>query len=91
MMEFWSSVPLMSECYHGSPAAKHEDTSVDSTHFVRSQALFDVAVREHSPSQVQTHFMERGHRNTRGLAGGGADQSGGAVCVPILAGTGASQ
>lgn len=74
MCAFWSSVALMSGCYHGTPMVKHLPLLVDAAHFDRWLALFEQAAREICPPQAAAHFVERARRIAAslelGIAGG---------------------
>jgi hemoglobin len=74
MCAFWSSVALMSGCYHGTPMVKHLPLPVDAAHFDRWLALFEQAAREICPPHAAAHFVERARRIAAslelGIAGG---------------------
>jgi hemoglobin len=84
MVEFWSSVALMSGRYHGNPMAKHKDLPVDIEHFGRWLALFEEAVVEICPPAAQAHFMDRAQRIAQSLSNGIADHARRSAATPIL-------
>jgi len=49
MCASWSSVTLMTGCYHGQPMQKHLPLPVDARHFDRWLALFEATARELCP------------------------------------------
>ncbi len=88
MIEFWSSVTLLSGRYHGNPMAKHKDLPVNIVHFKRWLALFDETVREVCPPAARVHFMERAERIAQSLMMGITDMASQQTPVPALAKSG---
>jgi hemoglobin len=76
MCAFWSSVALMSGCYHGQPMARHLELPVDSRHFDRWLELFRHTAREVCPSAAASHFVERAARIAESLELGIAGRNG---------------
>jgi hemoglobin len=67
MCAFWSSVTLMSGCYHGQPMQAHLPLPVDARHFDRWLALFEATAHEVCPPQAADHFIQRARRIARSL------------------------
>lgn len=76
MCDFWSSVALMSGCYHGQPMAKHLPLPIDTPHFNRWLELFAATAHEVCPPAAAAHFIERAHRIADSLELGIAAQRG---------------
>ena len=67
MVTFWSSVALMTGCYHGSPVAKHADRPVTWAHFERWLVLFREIADEVCPPAGADHVIARAERLARSL------------------------
>jgi hemoglobin len=91
MVEFWSSVTIMSGRYHGNPMAKHRDMPVTAVHFTRWLALFRETVQDLCPPEAQTYFIERAERIAQSLSMGIDDHKRDAAMAPVLAKSGATQ
>src|SRR5262245_6405414 len=76
MCAFWSSVALMSACYHGQPMVAHPPLLVDRTHFDRCLEIFAQATHDVCPPPAAAHFLERAHRIAESLELGIAFQRG---------------
>ena len=59
MVDFWTSVTLMSGRYHGQPMPKHAALDVDAAHFDRWLGLFERTAREICPPAAAAHFTEK--------------------------------
>lgn len=62
MVEFWSSVALMTGRYHGAPMPKHLTLPVDRTHFDRWLALFRQTAAEVCTPEGAVWVNERAER-----------------------------
>jgi len=62
MVEFWSSVALMTGRYHGPPMPKHLPLPVEEQHFERWLMLFRQTAQEVCPPEGATHVIERATR-----------------------------
>lgn len=62
MMEFWSSVALMTGRYHGAPMPKHLPLPVDQSHFDRWLALFRQTATEVCTPEGAAWVIERAER-----------------------------
>ncbi len=67
MVDFWSSVALMTGRYHGAPVPAHASLPVSWAHFERWLALFRETAREVCPPAGATHVIERAERIARSL------------------------
>jgi hemoglobin len=68
MVDFWSSVMLMSGRYHGNPMAVHQRLDmVIPEHFTRWLALFHQTAREVCPADIAALFSERAETIARSL------------------------
>jgi hemoglobin len=67
MVEFWSSVALMTGRYHGAPVPKHVGLPVDWSHFERWLALFCETAHETCTPEGAAHVIERAERIARSL------------------------
>lgn len=90
MVEFWSSVTIMSGRYHGNPMAKHRDMPVSAQHFSRWLALFRETVSDLCPPEAQSYIIERAERIAQSLLMGIEDYQSGADTAPVIAKSGAS-
>ena len=90
MVEFWSSVTIMSGRYHGNPMAMHRNMPVTAIHFSRWLALFRETVQDLCPPEAQAHFIDRAERIAQSLLMGIEDHQRDAVSAPVIALDGAS-
>jgi len=67
MVDFWSSVALMTGRYHGAPMVKHVDLPVNWPHFARWLSLFRETAAETCPPAGAAHVIERAERIARSL------------------------
>lgn len=67
MVEFWSSVALMTGCYHGSPVTKHAGLPVTWAHFERWLELFRETAGQTCPPAGAAHVIARAERIARSL------------------------
>lgn len=67
MVDFWSSVALMTGRYHGRPVPAHIPLALDSAHFERWLALFRATAREVCTPAGATHVILRAERIARSL------------------------
>ncbi|WP_245615602.1 group III truncated hemoglobin [Afifella pfennigii] len=67
MVDFWSSVALMSGRYHGSPVTRHAGLPVEWAHFRRWLDLFAETARQTCPPEGAAHLIERAERIARSL------------------------
>ncbi|GHC47139.1 group III truncated hemoglobin [Neogemmobacter tilapiae] len=73
MVDFWSSVALMTGRYHGTPMAMHVNLPVAQGHFERWLELFRETARALCPAQGAAHLIERAERIAQSLHMGIAD------------------
>ena len=59
---FWSSVALMTGCYHGQPLPPHVRLDLHSPHFARWLALFEATAHEICPVQAVDYLVEKARR-----------------------------
>ncbi len=62
MVDFWSSVVLMSGRYSGRPHAAHQPLGLTPEHFERWLALFETTVAELCAGPAAARFIDRAHR-----------------------------
>ena len=62
MVEFWSSVALMTGRYHGAPMPKHLPLPVEQVHFDRWLALFRQTAHEVCPAPGAEWVIDRAER-----------------------------
>ena len=62
MVDFWSSVALMTGRYHGAPMPKHLPLPVDAEHFNRWLALFRATATEICPPTGAAWVIDRAER-----------------------------
>ena len=62
MVDFWSSVALMTGRYHGAPMPKHLPLPVEGAHFDRWLALFRETAHEICPPEGAAWVIERAER-----------------------------
>ena len=67
MVDFWSSVALVTGRYHGAPMPAHVTLPVDWNHFERWLALFRETAAETCPPEGAAHVIERAERIARSL------------------------
>lgn len=67
MCAFWSSVALMTGCYHGQPMQAHLPLPIDARHFDRWLSLFEQTAREVCPPPAADHFLDRARRIAESL------------------------
>lgn len=67
MVDFWSSVALMTGRYHGAPGVKHAALPVGWAHFERWLALFRETAHETCPPAGAAHVILRAERIARAL------------------------
>lgn len=82
MVAFWSSVALMTGCYHGAPVPAHVQLPIDWTHFERWLALFRKTAHETCPAEGAAHVIAFAERIARSLHM--AVESAGVQSVPSL-------
>ena len=62
IVDFWSSLTLMSAAYGGQPMSKHLDLKVDARHFDRWLALWEATARELCPEAAAERFVALARR-----------------------------
>lgn len=62
MVEFWSSVALMTGRYHGAPMPKHLPLPVEQAHFERWLVLFRLTAHEVCQPEGAKWVIERAER-----------------------------
>ncbi|WP_370314941.1 group III truncated hemoglobin [Roseivivax marinus] len=67
MVDFWSSVALMTGRYHGAPVPKHAGLPVTWEHFARWLDLFRETANEICTAEGAAHVIERAERIARSL------------------------
>ncbi|SER93449.1 hemoglobin [Tranquillimonas rosea] len=67
MVDFWSSVALMTGRYHGAPVPKHAGLPVTWTHFERWLDLFWETAGAVCTNEGAAHIIERAERIARSL------------------------
>lgn len=67
MVDFWSSVALMTGTYHGAPAVKHVTLPVTWAHFERWLEIFRETAAETCPPAGAAHVIERAERIAQSL------------------------
>jgi hemoglobin len=67
MVDFWSSVALMTGRYHGAPVPAHATLPVTGAHFDRWLALFRQTATELCPPAGAAHLILRAERIARSL------------------------
>ncbi len=68
MVDFWSSVALMTGRYHGAPVVKHAGLPVDGAHFDRWLTLFRETAHQTCPPAGAAHVTLRAERIARSLS-----------------------
>jgi hemoglobin len=84
MVDFWSSVALMTGRYHGAPVPAHATLPVTWAHFDRWLALFRETAREVCPPEGADHVTLRAERIARSLHMAVEDAARDAAGVPNL-------
>lgn len=67
MVDFWSSVALMTGRYHGAPVPKHASLPVSWAHFERWLVLFRQTAGEVCSPKGAAHVIQRAERIARSL------------------------
>ncbi|MFV0491264.1 MAG: group III truncated hemoglobin [Pseudorhodobacter sp.] len=67
MVDFWSSVALMTGRYHGAPVPAHTGLPVNWAHFEHWLTLFRETATEVCPPEGADHVIERAERIARSL------------------------
>lgn len=68
MVDFWSSVVLMTKRYDGRPVPAHvKIPGLDRPHFAHWLALFEKTARELCPPAAADLFIDRAHRIAQSL------------------------
>jgi hemoglobin len=67
MVDFWSSVALMTGRYHGAPVPAHTGLPVDAAHFERWLGLFRETASEVCSPEGAEHVICRAERIARSL------------------------
>ncbi len=67
MVQFWSSVALMTGAYHGQPMRVHLPLPIDGRFFDRWLALFEQTADDLCPPAAARHFVERARRIAESL------------------------
>lgn len=62
MVDFWSSVALMSGRYHGMPMPKHASLPIDARHFDHWLELFEATAGEVCPEPAAAFLIDRARR-----------------------------
>jgi hemoglobin len=62
MVEFWSSVLLLTGSYKGKPVPAHIPLKLEDSHFIRWLDLFEATTRRLCPPAIAALFMERATR-----------------------------
>ncbi len=84
MVEFWSSVALMTGRYHGAPVPAHATLPVTWAHFDHWLHLFRQTATEVCPPAGAAHVIERAERIARSLHMAVEDTARGAGMTPSL-------
>lgn len=84
MVDFWSSVTLMTGRYHGAPVSKHAGLPVTWEHFERWLDLFRETANETCTAEGAAHVIERAERTARSLDMASQDARRQAGNVPSL-------
>lgn len=67
MVQFWSSVALMTGAYHGQPMRMHLPLPIDGRFFDRWLQLFEETATDLCPPAASAHFVERARRIAESL------------------------
>lgn len=84
MVDFWSSVALMTGRYQGAPVPKHAGLPVTWKHFERWLDLFRETAGEVCTTEGAAHVIERSERIARSLHMASQDAPFGTEAVPSL-------
>ncbi len=84
MVDFWSSVALMTGRYHGAPVPKHAGLPVTWAHFDRWLELFRETAGEVCKPAGAAHVIERAERIARSLHTASTDTHRAEGSVPSL-------
>lgn len=76
MVDFWSSVTLMTGRYHGRPLQAHAALPVEAAHFERWLALFETTARDVCPPAAAALLVAKARRIADSLALGIASHRG---------------
>lgn len=76
MVQFWSSVALMTGAYHGQPMRAHLPLPIDARYFDRWLELFEETTTALCPPAAAAHFVERARRIAESLELGLATSQG---------------
>ncbi|PKP73694.1 MAG: preprotein translocase [Alphaproteobacteria bacterium HGW-Alphaproteobacteria-6] len=68
MVDFWSSVALMTGRYHGAPVVRHAGLPVDWAHFERWLTLFRETAHQTCPTVGAALVIDRAERIARSLS-----------------------
>lgn len=88
MVDFWSSVALMTGRYHGTPMAAHVALPVTWAHFDRWLALFRETAEATCTPEGAAHLIVRAERIARAL-NMAVEDAAGAGCPVLRPGSGA--
>lgn len=68
MIDFWSSILLMTKRYDGRPVPAHvKIPGLDRDHFAHWLALFEITARDLLPGEAADLFLDRAHRIAQSL------------------------
>lgn len=84
MVDFWSSVALMTGRYHGAPVPAHVGLPVDGTHFERWLALFRQTAHEICTPAGAAHVILRAERIAQSLLFAVQDAARKSDATPVL-------
>ena len=84
MVDFWSSVALMTGRYHGAPVLAHTPLPISTAHFNRWLAIFREAARQVCTPAGAAHVIERAERIARSLNMAVAQARSAQDAVPLL-------
>ena len=84
MVDFWSSVALMTGRYHGAPVLAHTPLPISTTHFNRWLAIFREAAQHVCTPAGAAHVIERAERIARSLNMAVAQARSAQDAVPLL-------
>ncbi len=84
MVDFWSSVALMTGRYHGAPVLAHTPLPISTTHFNRWLAIFREAAQQVCTPAGAAHVIERAERIARSLNMAVAQARSAQDAVPLL-------
>lgn len=84
MVDFWSSVALMTGRYHGAPVPAHARLPVDGAHFARWLALFRATASETCTPAGAAHVIAAAERIARSLHMAVQDAQAGPDAIPAI-------